>query len=84
MLARKPGQLDLFICGTDGCILERWRGSFVPGAKVSVLSYTCGKDGHVYASHIYGVADRWMQIVSTIARTNNLDLFACGDDAYVV
>jgi len=70
-------------------------GSFVPGAKVSVLSYTqdqlevftCGKDGHVYASHWYNKStgwssnrDGWMQIggsfppgveVSAIAHTPN-------------
>jgi len=72
VLARKPGQLDLFICGPDGCIYTSW---WSVGMEWSGINDNWNSLG---GSFVPGAK------VSALSRTpDQLEVFACGKDGHV-
>ena len=71
-VARKPGQLDLFVCGNDGRVYTSW---WVAGQDWSGVNDNWRSIGGFFPPGAH---------VAAVARTpDNLDLFICGNDGRV-
>jgi hypothetical protein len=71
-VARKPGQLDLFVCGNDGRVYTSW---WTQDNEWSGINNNWRSIGGVFPPGAR---------VAAVARTpNNLDLFICGNDGRV-
>jgi hypothetical protein len=71
-VARKPGQLDLFVCGNDGRVYTSW---WTEGQDWSGINDNWRSIGGVFPPGAR---------VSAVARTpDNLDVFICGNDGRV-